>query len=419
MTPRPPVPARRRRGRLAVGLGAALALTLGTAGCGTEDPSEPAPPTGEPVRVVHGPGQAETAAAAVVARHLDRAGHPVTVADEPEAAAWSAAGGDTVAIVDTLALALAADPEAVLPQEDPEDEAARASAVPTPSPVTLEPLDPDAPPRVPADASATVAAPTPLADVGRAADTEAVRAIVDAALARAAAGGDVAAPPSSSGGPTASGSSSSGSGPASSASAPPDAPRVLSSSAGELRLAPVLSAGTAARLELESVDDLNGRCGDLAAALPAALAEGPGGERATALLTARLDASAGCRPAEWTVLADPAGPALVRDEIGLAVDHTVDPDVPPYGLAVLEDPTGVLPAGRVAVVGSPGALDDGVEAALQEVMTALDEDGLRDLARVSTGPDALAPDEAAQYWLVSAGLEEAPEDWVVPVDGWF
>ena len=123
--------------------------------------------------------------------------------------------------------------------------------------------------------------------------------------------------------------------------------------------------------------------------------------------------------AEWTVLADPAGPAIVRDEIGLAVDHTVDPDVPPYGLAVLEDPTGVLPAGRVAVVGSPGALDYGVEAALQEVMTALDEDGLRDLARVSTGPDALAPDEAAQYWLVSAGLEEAPEDWVVPVDGWF
>ena len=52
-------------------------------------------------------------------------------------------------------------------------------------------------------------------------------------------------------------------------------------------------------------------------------------------------------------------------------------------------------------------------------MTALDEDGLRDLARVSTGPDALSPDDAAQYWLVTEGLEEAPEDWVVPVDGWF
>ena len=117
--------------------------------------------------------------------------------------------------------------------------------------------------------------------------------------------------------------------------------------------------------------------------------------------------------------ADPAGPALVRDEVGLAIDHSVDPDVPPHGLAVLEDGAGVLPAGRLAVVGSPRALDDGAEAALQEVMTALDEDGLRDLARVSTGPDALAPDDAAQYWLVSEGLEEAPEDWVVPVDGWF
>ena len=416
MTPLPPVPAGRLRGRRGLAFGATLALALGTAGCGTEDPSASAPSTGEPVRVVHGPGQAETAAAAVVARHLARAGHPVTVADQPEAAAWSAAGGDTVAIVDTLALALAADPEAVLPQEDPEDEAARASAVPTPSPATLTPLDPDLPPRVPASPSAAAASPTPLADVGPAADTEAVRAIVDAVLARAAAGGAVAVPPSPSEGASPSGGASSS---AAAASAPPDAPRVLSSSAGELRLAPILSAGTAARLKLDSVDDLNGRCEELAAALPAALAGGPGGERAVALLTARLDASAGCRPAEWSVQADPAGPALVRDEVGLAIDHSVDPDVPPHGLAVLEDGAGVLPAGRVAVVGSPRALDDGVEAALQEVMTALDEDGLRDLARVSTGPDALSPDDAAQYWLVTEGLEEAPEDWVVPVDGWF
>lgn len=414
MTPLPPVPAGRLRGRRGLAFGATLALALGTAGCGTEDPSASAPSTGEPVRVVHGPGQAETAAAAVVARHLARAGHPVTVADQPEAAAWSAAGGDTVAIVDTLALALAADPEAVLPQEDPEDEAARASAVPTPSPATLTPLDPDLPPRVPASPSAAAASPTPLADVGPAADTEAVRAIVDAVLARAAAGGAVAVPPSPSEGTSPSGGAS-----AAAASAPPDAPRVLSSSAGELRLAPILSAGTAARLKLDSVDDLNGRCEELAAALPAALADGPGGERAVALLTARLDASAGCRPAEWSVQADPAGPALVRDEVGLAIDHSVDPDVPPHGLAVLEDGAGVLPAGRVAVVGSPRALDDGVEAVLQEVMTALDEDGLRDLARVSTGPDALSPDDAAQYWLVTEGLEEAPEDWVVPVDGWF
>lgn len=138
-----------------------------------------------------------------------------------------------------------------------------------------------------------------------------------------------------------------------------------------------------------------------------------------ALLTARLDAWAGCRPAEWAVQPDPAGPALLRDEVALAIDHAVDPDVPPNGLVVLEDGGRVLPAGRVAVVGSPGALDDRVEGVLQQVMAALDEDGLRDLARVTTGPDALPADEAAQYWLVSEGLEEAPEDWVVPVDGWF
>lgn len=409
-------PAHRRPTALAA---SALVLSLALGACARQADAPPTPSaSGTPITVVHGGEGLEGAVAAVLARHLRLHGH--AVADEDgvavEQPAWSAAGGDTVAIVDTLALALAADPEAVLPQEDPEDEAARASAVPTPSPATLTPLDPDLPPRVPASPSAAAASPTPLADVGPAADTEAVRAIVDAVLARAAAGGAVAVPPSPSEGASPSGGASSS---AAAASAPPDAPRVLSSSAGELRLAPILSAGTAARLKLDSVDDLNGRCEELAAALPAALAGGPGGERAAALLTARLDASAGCRPAEWSVQADPAGPALVRDEVGLAIDHSVDPDVPPHGLAVLEDGAGVLPAGRVAVVGSPRALDDGVEAALQEVMTALDEDGLRDLARVSTGPDALSPDDAAQYWLVTEGLEEAPEDWVVPVDGWF
>lgn len=404
MTGRPPAAAPFPRGRRVLALGAAAALALGAAGCGSDDDAGAAPPTGEPVRVVHGPGDAETAVAAVVARHLTRAGHPVTLADAPDAAAWSAAGGRTVAIVDTLTLALAADPEAVLPQEDPEEEAARASAVPTPSPATLEPIDPAAP-------------PTALADPDPAADTEAVRAIVDAALERTAAGGDLAAPPSASVSPPPSGAASSAA-PAS-PSAAEDAPRVLSSSAGELRLAPILTSGTAARLRLESVEDLNGRCADMAAALPAALEEAPGGERVRALLTARLDAWAGCRPAEWAVQPDPAGPALLRDEVALAIDHAVDPDVPPNGLVVLEDGGRVLPAGRVAVVGSPGALDDGVEGVLQQVMAALDEDGLRDLARVTTGPDALPADEAAQYWLVSEGLEEAPEDWVVPVDGWF
>lgn len=417
MTGRTTAPGRPPRRHRALAFGAAAALTLGAAGCGTDDDAGAAPPTGEPVRVVHGPGDAETAAAAVVARHLTRAGHPVTLADAPDPAAWSAAGGRTVAIVDTLTLALAADPEAVLPQEDPEEEAARASAVPTPSPATLEPIDPDAPPRVPADPSATAAPPTALADPEPAADAEAVRAIVDAALERTAAGGDLAAPPSASAAPTPSGAASSAA--HASPSEAEDAPRVLSSSAGELRLAPVLTSGTAARLRLESVEDLNGRCADMAAALPAALAEAPGGERVRALLTARLDAWAGCRPAEWAVQPDPAGPALLRDEVALAIDHAVDPDVPPNGLAVLEDGGRVLPAGRVAVVGSPEALDDGVEGVLQEVMAALDEDGLRDLARVTTGPDALPADEAAHYWLVSEGLEEAPEDWVVPVDAWF
>ena len=60
-----------------------------------------------------------------------------------------------------------------------------------------------------------------------------------------------------------------------------------------------------------------------------------------------------------------------------------------------------------------------VAAGWRVVMADIDEDGLRELARLATGPDALEPEEAAQYWLVSRGLEEAPEGWFVPRDSWF
>ena len=195
-------------------------------------------------------------------------------------------------------------------------------------------------------------------------------------------------------------------------------PHVLSASREPLRLAAVVTATTATRLELDSLDDLNGRCEELRAATPAVLGGAEPGVAAV-LLRERLDRLAGCRIGEWLPPAQEAIPAVVQDEAQVGLAYRFDPEIEASALVPLGDGERVLPEGSIAVLGDPDALDDDAEAAIREVMDGLDEEGLRQLARLTTGDDALSPEDAAQYWLVTRGLEEAPEDWFVPRGSWF
>ena len=378
-------PAHRRPTALAA---SALVLSLALGACARQADAPPTPSaSGTPITVVHGGEGLEPAVAAVLARHLRLHGH--AVADEDgvavEQPAWSAAGGDTVAVVDTLALAAAADPAAALPSPPPPTSApssptgtetgTSADAVPTPS------------------ATASTAAPSPTAlPVGDpAADAPAAGRVLETLLAEETAA----------------------------AGTPQDeAPAVLSSSAGVLRLTAVVTETTAARLELESITDLNGRCESLTAVAPPALTAAADPDAATAL-RARLDRLAGCRPETW--LADTEDPtaAVVADEAQVALLTGTDPEIDANTLVPLEDDGRVLPEGRLTAVGSAATLDDDAEQRIAEVMSALDGDGLRELERLTTGADPLPVAEAAQYWLVDQGLEDAPEDWFVPRDPWF
>ena len=375
-------PAHRRPTALAA---SALALSLALGACARQADAPPTPSaSGTPITVVHGGEGLEAAVAAVLARHLRLHGH--AVADEDgvavEQSAWSAAGGDTVAVVDTLALATAADPAAALPS--PPSPASTPSSTPTGM---------EAGPSTDAVPTASTAAPSPTAlPVGDpAADAPAAGRVLEALLA-----GQTAA-----------------------AGTPQDeAPAVLSSSAGVLRLTAVVTQTTAARLELESITDLNGRCESLAAVAPPALTAAVDPDAATAL-RARLDRLAGCRPETW--LADTEDPtaAVVADEAQVALLTGTDPEIDANTLVPLEDDGRVLPEGRLTAVGSAATLDDDAERRIAEVMSALDGDGLRELERLTTGADPLPAAEAAQYWLVDHGLEDAPEDWFVPRGSWF
>ncbi|MFK7423002.1 glycine betaine ABC transporter substrate-binding protein [Micrococcus luteus] len=377
-------PAHRRPTALAA---SALALSLALGACARQADAPPTPSaSGAPITVVHGGEGLEAAVAAVLARHLRLHGH--AVADEDgvavEQPAWSAAGGDTVAVVDTLALAAAADPAAALPSPP--------TPTPTPTPTGTEAgTSADAVPTPSATASTAAPSPTALPVGDPAADAPAAGRVLETLLAEetAAAGTPQA-----------------------------EAPAVLSSSAGVLRLTAVVTQTTAARLELESITDLNGRCESLTAVAPPTLTAAADPEADAALRT-RLDRLAGCRPETW--LADTEDPtaAVVADEAQVALLTGTDPEIDANTLIPLEDDGRVLPEGRLTAVGSAATLDDDAERRIAEVMSALDGDGLRELERLTTGADPLPVAEAAQYWLVDQGLEDAPEDWFVPRGSWF
>ena len=377
-------PAHRRPTALAA---SALVLSLALGACARQADAPPTPSaSGTPITVVHGGEGLEAAVAAVLARHLRLHGH--AVADEDgvavEQPAWSAAGGDTVAVVDTLALAAAADPAAALPSPPP------PTSTPSSTPTGTEAgPSADAVPTPSATASTAAPSPTALPVGDPAADAPAAGRVLETLLSEETAA----------------------------AGTPQDeAPAVLSSSAGVLRLTAVVTQTTAARLELESITDLNGRCESLTAVAPPPLTAAAD---ADAALRTRLDRLAGCRPETW--LADTEDPtaAVVADEAQVALLTGTDPEIDASTLVPLEDDGRVLPEGRLTAVGSAATLDDDAERRIAEVMSALDGDGLRELERLTTGADPLPAAEAAQYWLVDHGLEDAPEDWFVPRGSWF
>ncbi|PEH51768.1 glycine betaine ABC transporter substrate-binding protein [Micrococcus luteus] len=383
-------PAHRRPAALAA---SALVLSLALGACARQADAPPTPSaSGAPITVVHGGEGLEAAVAAVLARHLRLHGH--AVADEDgvavEQPAWSAAGGDTVAVVDTLALAAAADPAAALPS--PPSPTSTPTSTPSSTPTGSEAgTSADAVPTPSATASTAAPSPTALPVGDPAADAPAAGRVLETLLSEeTAAAGTTQA----------------------------EAPAVLSSSAGVLRLTAVVTQTTAARLELESITDLNGRCESLTAVAPPTLTAAADADAATAL-RARLDGLAGCRPETW--LADTEDPtaAVVADEAQVALLTGTDPEIDANTLVPLEDDGRVLPEGRLTAVGSAATLDDDAERRIAEVMSALDGDGLRELERLTTGADPLPVAEAAQYWLVDHGLEDAPEDWFVPRGSWF
>ncbi|GAA1671894.1 hypothetical protein GCM10010977_17090 [Citricoccus zhacaiensis] len=372
------------RAQKAGGLIAATALAAGVlAGCtptpGHDDPTaEGTPaattsPTQTPVSVITGSRPEEQLLAVVLARHLENKGFPAAVG-EPSAEPWGAAGEQQVAVVDTLAMATQLVPDLLageVPTPSPSP-AASGSGTPSaagPSSAVSATASPSAPPSDPAPASPTghptaTGSPTPLPEGRPAADAQGTTAMVSEYF--------------------------------------PEDTEVIGASSGTMRLQAVTTSALSGLYEMEELTDLNGLCDRMVFA-PAS---------AAAVHGERLDVLAGCEPAEWIEEGE-AGAAvdLVTGRADVALLYGTDPAIPDHALEPLGDAGRVLPEGRVLMVAEPDVLPQGASDAVNEVAGKLNGEMLVELQRLATGPDRLPGEEAAQYWLVSAGLEETPENW--------
>lgn len=386
---------------------AASALALGLTACtGDGEPTGPPAPQG-PIEVAHTDAVISEAVAAVIERHLRNQGHQVADS-EAVPQPWTRTDETTVAVVDTLAYALQVAPDQVMP------------APPQPTP-TASPSSPGtaSPSAGGAGSSATPSGtptptPTPLPNGTSAMSADKVDRLIEQHLAaeatqRREAAGSASPTPSDGASAPASGSSSSG---------PSDEVTVFAPSAGTLRLTALVTATTASRLGLERIDDLNVLCEPLTAAARVDVNSEARSE-ATRLLRERLDRLAGCRPHAWRPAYSAVTGDLVYDRAQVGFAYGIDPALEDDALVALTDSGRVLPEGRMSVLGEAEHIPKATRDEIKEVMGRMDSDGLTALQELVSGPDALSPDEAAQYWLVDRGLEDAPDGWVVPQQGWF
>jgi hypothetical protein len=356
--------------RLAHGCAAALALTVVLAGCtpsdggpgtgpgGSGTAGDAASSTAAPVTVIGGTRPEEQLLARVAARHLANRGVDAAVG-EPSTVPWGAAGDRQVAVVDSLAMAAEVAPVAL----------AGPVPTPSPSPTTASPGEATASPTDPAPASpkghpTATGSPTRLPDGAPAPDATGTTAMVVDHL--------------------------------------PEGTEIIGQSAGTLRLQAVTTAATAGLYSMEELGDLNGLC-DRMVFTPETLG---------ALETERLEVLAGCQPAEWVAPGkDGAAVDLVTGRADVAMLYGTDPAIADDALVPLGDPGRILPEGRVLLVADPQSVPATAAGALDELAGKLDGEQLAELQRLASGPDALPPEEAAQYWLVETGLEQAPEHW--------
>ncbi|MCC9173253.1 ABC transporter substrate-binding protein [Arthrobacter sp. zg-Y179] len=176
---------------------------------------------------------------------------------------------------------------------------------------------------------------------------------------------------------------------------------VLEPSEAEDKDAMVVTAATAEKYQLESIEDLAKVCGELTLGAPAEFAERTQG-------LAGLKEKYGCEFKEFTAIGDSGGPltvdALLNDDVQVADIYTTTPAIKENGLVVLEDPKQNWPAQQVIPLIADDRVSDEARDVLNEVSAQLTTEDLIALNQAVSGDQKLDPADAAQDWLEEKGL---------------
>ena len=176
---------------------------------------------------------------------------------------------------------------------------------------------------------------------------------------------------------------------------------VLEPSDAQDKDAMVVTAATAEKYQLETVEDLAEVCGELTLGAPAEFAERTQG-------LAGLKDKYGCEFKEFTAIGDSGGPltvdALINDDVQVADIYTTSPAIEENGLVVLEDPKQNWPAQQVIPLIADNRVSDEAREVLNSVSAQLTTEDLIALNQAVSGDQKLDPSEAAQDWLEEKGL---------------
>lgn len=124
-----------------------------------------------------------------------------------------------------------------------------------------------------------------------------------------------------------------------------------------------------------------------------------------------LEADYDCEP-ESVVVAedDDLMSQLIRGELDGALVPSTYPGILDHALIALDDTEEAFPEEQFVPVAAAEIAEEAPDVT-GEVAQRLDDDAIATLRRLLEGPDALAPAQAAEYWLIEEGLIAEPEDW--------
>lgn len=176
---------------------------------------------------------------------------------------------------------------------------------------------------------------------------------------------------------------------------------VLNASAAEDKDALVVTAETAAKFNLKTIDDLAKVCDQLTFGAPPEFATRDYG-------LPGLKAKYNCVPAKFTPISDGGGPltvkALLNNDIQVADIFTTSPAIPENNLVVLSDPKNNWLAQQVLPVVKTARVNDAATAALNKVSSLLTTADLISLNNQVSGTQKMDPAAAAAAWLEDKGI---------------